>query len=280
MVHCREAVSPNTVAVDRYPRSPRWAPYVAAVVAGFIACWISESAAQAQTTATLSLRTKNQKLRTFGPPGGDPVIVSSSDGGWVRLAPHIATVLAAQGFFVVGLDSKAYLESFTSATTTLSIEDEPADYRVLADFAAHGTARKPILIGVSEGAGLSVLAATDPQTKAAIAGVIAVGLPDLTELGWRWKDSLIYLTHGVPNEPTFRTSAVIGKVAPVPIGVIHSTHDEFFSVADVEKLFAGLQDPKKLWVVNAADHRFSDNLAEFDRRLVEAVAWLKQNAQL
>ncbi len=180
----------------------------------------------------------------------------------MRLAPHVADVLAAKGFFVVGLDVKAYLESFTSATTTLRIEDEPADYRVLADFAAQVTHKKPVLIGVSEGAGLSVLAATDPQTKAAIAGVIGVGLPDLSELGWRWKDSLIYLTHGVPNEPTFRTSAVIGKVAPAPIGVIHSTHDEFFSVAEVQKLFDGLQDPRKLWVVNAADHRFSDNLAE------------------
>ena len=280
MVVYREAVLPNPLAADRHARSPRRGPYVAAAVVALIACWISESAAQAQTTATLSIRTKNQKLRLFGPPGGDPVIVSSSDGGWVRLGPHIASVLAAKGFFVVGLDAKAYLESFTSATTTLSIEDEPADYRVLADFAAHATGRRPILIGVSEGAGLSVLAATDPQTKAAIAGVIGVGLPDLTELGWRWKDSLIYLTHGVPNEPTFRTSAVIGKVAPVPIGVIHSTHDEFFSVADVQKLFDGLQDPKKLWVVKAVDHRFSDNLEEFDRRLVEAVAWLKQNAQL
>ena len=53
---------------------------------------------------------------------------------------------------------------------------------------------KPILIGVSEGAGLSVLAATDAQTKALIGGVIGLGLPDMNELGWRLKDS-IYLCH-------------------------------------------------------------------------------------
>lgn len=39
------------------------------------------------------------------------------------------------------------------------------------------------LIGVSEGAGLSVLAATDPETKALVSGVIGLGLPDLNELG-------------------------------------------------------------------------------------------------
>jgi type IV secretory pathway VirJ component len=28
--------------------------------------------------------------------------VSSGDGGWIHLAPHVAEVLAAKGFFVVG----------------------------------------------------------------------------------------------------------------------------------------------------------------------------------
>ena len=247
--------------------------WTAAAIA-FVGCWTGSTA---QSAATLNIRGKVQTLRTFGSRVGDPIIVSSSDGGWVRLAPHVADVLAANGFFVVGLDVKAYLESFTSATTALRVEDEPADYRVLAEFASQQTHRKPILIGVSEGAGLSVLAAADPQTKAAIAGVVGIGLPDRTELGWRWKDSLIYLTHGVPNEPTFRTPALVADVAPVPIGIIHSTHDEFFSVAEVQKLFEGLKDPKRLWVVNAADHRFSDNLEEFDRRLIEAVGWVKQN---
>jgi hypothetical protein len=38
------------------------------------------------------------------------------------------------------------------------------------------------------------------------------------------------------------------------------------------------RQPKNLWVVNASDHRFSDNLAEFDRRLLEAVAWVGTHA--
>ena len=49
------------------------------------------------------------------------------------------------------------------------------------------------------------------------------------------------MTHGVPNEPTVRTSTLIDKVTPVPLGVIHSTHDEFFSVAEVQMLFERLQ---------------------------------------
>ena len=235
-------------------------------------------AAQAQTIQTITVRGQEQSLRLYGTRGNPPVIVSSGDGGWIHLGPHVAEVLAARGFFVVGFDVRAYLESFTSGRTTLSSQDEPRDYQVLVEFAARGATRKPILVGVSEGAGLSVLAATDPQTKLAIAGVIGLGLPDLNELGWRWRDSLIYVTHGVPKEPTFSTAAIVERVGPTPLGAIHSTTDEFVSLAEVQKVFDRATEPKKLWIVKASDHRFSDNLLEFDRRLLEAIDWITQNA--
>lgn len=233
--------------------------------------------AYAQATETIAIRGHAQSLRLYGTRGGAPVIVSSGDGGWVHLGPHVAEVLAAKGFFVVGFDVKAYLESFTSGNVTLRPDDEPRDYKVLADFAARGTMQKPVLIGVSEGAGLSVLAATDPQTKASIAGVLGLGLPDINELGWRWRDALIYLTHAVPNEPTFKAAAIVNRVAPAPLGAIHSTQDEFVSLSVIQQVFDAASEPKKLWIVKASDHRFSDNLPEFDRRLLEAMAWITQN---
>jgi fermentation-respiration switch protein FrsA (DUF1100 family) len=219
-----------------------------------------------------------QSLRLYGTRGNPPAVVSSGDGGWMHLGPHVAEVLASAGFFVVGFDVKAYLESFTSGNVTLRPEDEPRDYKVLADFAARGATQKPILIGVSEGAGLSVLAATDPETKQSIAGALGLGLPDINELGWRWRDALIYVTHGVPNEPTFSTAAIARRVGPVPLAAIHSTRDEFVPLSEVQKVFDAASEPKKLWVVKASNHRFSDNLQEFDRRLLEAVAWIRQNA--
>jgi fermentation-respiration switch protein FrsA (DUF1100 family) len=232
--------------------------------------------ALSQTRETVTIRGQSQSLRLYGTRGGTPVIVSSGDGGWMHLAPHVAEILAAKGFFVVGFDVKAYLEGFTSGTKTLRPEDEPADYKVLVDFAARGTSKRPVLIGVSEGAGLSVLAASDPRTKAAIAGVIGLGLPDLNELGWRWRDALIYLTHGQPNEPTFSAAATVGRVAPLPLGAIHSTRDEFVPLTEVQQVLEHAQQPKRLWIVKAADHRFSDNVAELDRCLLEALGWIAQ----
>jgi alpha-beta hydrolase superfamily lysophospholipase len=232
----------------------------------------------AQVPQRLAIRGHDQLLHIYGPRAGAPIIVSSGDGGWIHLGPRVAELLAARGFFVVGFDTKAYLTGFTGEAETLRIADEPADFRTLAAFASAATGRKPILIGVSEGAGLSVLAANDPLTKAAIDGVIGLGLPERNELAWRWKDSLTYLTHRVPNEPTFSATAVVADVAPLPLALVQSTHDDFVPVADARRIFAHASAPKQLWLVEAADHRFSDNLPVFEARLLEAIEWVRRNA--
>jgi fermentation-respiration switch protein FrsA (DUF1100 family) len=189
----------------------------------------------------------------------------------------VAETLAAHGYFVIGFNVKAYLESFTTDGHTLAAEDVPRDYRTLVDYATRGSPAAPMLIGVSEGAGLSVLAAADPEMRRRVAGVVALGLPDRNELGWRWQDSLIYVTHRVPNEPTFSASTVVSRLTPVPLAAIHSTNDEFVPEAEVRRIMAQASEPKRLWMVTASDHRFSGNVPEFDRRLLESIEWVKQH---
>lgn len=261
----------------------------AASAVGSVRCWLLSAAviaalvaptdrSLAQTRQDVAIRGHQQSLYIYGSPQGPPVIVSSGDGGWIHLGPHVAEFLATRGFFVIGFDVKSYLASFTSQRSTLRPEEERADYRILTEVARTATGRKPILIGVSEGAGLSVLAATDPDTKAELTGVIGLGLPDINELAWRWKDSLIYLTHRAPNEPGFSAAAIVDRVAPLPLAAIHSTHDEFVGIDDVERVMNAAHEPKRLWIVNASNHRFSDNLDEFDRQLLEAIAWVHSHA--
>jgi type IV secretory pathway VirJ component len=235
------------------------------------------AAAHAQTTDTLRIRDHQLTVHLYGMRGDPPVIVSSGDGGWLHLGPQVATLLASRGYFVVGLDVKAYLESFTSGSSTLRMQDVPGDYREVIAYAGRDSRAKPLLVGVSEGAGLSVLAASDTTTKPLVGGVVALGLPDVNELGWRWKDALIYVTHGVPKEPTFNTRDVVAAVAPLPLAAIHSTNDEFVPVDQARELLARAGQPSNLWVVRARDHRFSDNRLELEERLTEAFAWIAQH---
>ena len=231
-------------------------------------------AARGQGVQTLDIRGHAQVLHVYGSRGGPPVIVASGDGGWIHLAPHVAETLAAKGFYVIGFDVKAYLEAFTSDRGTLQPDDVTRDFKMLVDVAARGSTRRPVLVGVSEGAGLSVLAVTDARTNAAVDGVVALGLPNVNELGWRWKDSVIYVTHATPHEPTFSTAAVVSRVSPAPLAMIQSTHDEFVPATDTDRILDAAREPKRLWNVAAMDHRFSGNVAEFDRRLLDAMDWV------
>ncbi|HEY6613932.1 MAG TPA: alpha/beta fold hydrolase [Vicinamibacterales bacterium] len=150
-----------------------------------LGCWPLSRAelASAQRTDLVPVRGHVQSVHLYGVTNARPVIVSSGDGGWVHLGPHVARLLAAHGCFVVGFDVKAYLTSFTTPTTTLHAADEPSDLKTISDYANQYSPSKPILIGISEGAGLSVLAASDSITQRSIAGVIGIGLPDRNELG-------------------------------------------------------------------------------------------------
>jgi fermentation-respiration switch protein FrsA (DUF1100 family) len=226
------------------------------------------------------LRGRTQSLHVYGNRGGNPVIVSSGDGGWIHLAPHVAELLASCGYFVVGFDSRSYLTSFTTADKTLQPDAVVADYDSLIQFAARNAPRRPLLIGVSEGAGLSVLAATGTRAKDTVDGVIALGLGNLNELGWRWSDTVVYLTHKVPHEPTFSSLTLIPHIAPLPFAAIHSTHDEFVPTADIERIVHAASGPAKLWVISALNHRFSGNVGEFDRRLIEAIEWVDDQQQV
>ena len=155
----------------------------------------------AESLSSITLRGNDQQLYLYGSRGGVPVILSSGDLGWAGLVTHVAEFLSNQGYFIVGFNSRAYLSSFTTKTSALKPQDVPRDYKALIDFGARDGSSKPILAGVSEGAGLSVLAATDPQVRASVLGVLGLGLPDQNELGWKWQDFIIWITKKHPTNP-------------------------------------------------------------------------------
>lgn len=229
-------------------------------------------------TESFTLRGQTVDLHVYGHRGNPPVVLASGDGGWIHLAPECAVLLADKGYFVVGLDTRQYLSRFTTRAATLQPADVASDFKSLVDYAATGATRKPVLAGISEGAGLAVLAAADPAVKPAVLGVVGLGLPDQTELGWHLRDSLIYVTHKAPREPGFSSAEVVARLAPLPLAQLHSTHDEYVPLEQAQRVYDRASAPKRLWVIDASDHRFSNRAAEFSTRLLEAMDWVAGSA--
>jgi dienelactone hydrolase len=253
-----------------------WGRVVAAGV--LVVAGAGTSCAATARTEKLALRGQEQTLHLYGTPGPRAAIVTSGDGGWLGLGPDVAEHLAGDGFFVVGFDAKAYLSGFTHGDRTLAATDVPGDFGALLDYAARATGQgRPVLVGVSEGAGLSVLAATDPAMQRRITGIVAIGLPDLNELGWRFRDSIIYISKQTPNEPLFSVREIVGRVSPVPIAIFQATQDEFVPPAVTQSIVAAAREPRRLWTIEAGNHRFADARPELWRRLEEALAWIAEN---
>ncbi len=245
----------------------------------FVLLHLTAAPLRAEPTATVTVRGKDQKVHLYGPREGPPVVVASGDGGWIHLGVDVAEFLGGRGWSVLGVDSKAYLSSFTEAKGTLAPADVPGDLQAFIDYARRGRPERVLLAGVSEGAGLAVLAASAPGVQASITGVLALGLPNINELGWRFKDNLIYLTHKTPKEPTFAAADYVPRLGSVPLAAVHSTHDEFVPLDEVKTLMALPGGPKKLWIVEARNHRFSDNAAELHERLLEAIEWIRNGGR-
>lgn len=245
----------------------------------FAALLLIANSAIAQNKKAINFRGKDQELNLYGSPANPPVILSSGDLGWAGLVVHVAELLSSHGYYVIGLNSKSYLASFTAKGSTLKPADVPGDFRTLMAFIGKSVSAKPILAGISEGAGLSVLAATDPNVQRRIQGILALGLPDQNELGWKWQDFTIWITKKTPDEPSFMVEDIIGRVSPVPLAEIHSTHDEFLPLADARAMFLKAGEPKKMWVIESSNHRFSENRPVLDRRIFEAIEWIKVSAK-
>ncbi len=240
---------------------------------------VGRAVARGPRKVNLALRGVKQTLYFYDPQPGkaDPpvALVASGDGGWHLFITEIAEYLAQKGYPVVGLDAKEYLESL-SKSKALEPEQVTSDFAVLIRFAeGQSQAKSAVLVGWSEGAGLAVLGGLDPSVRPGLAGVVAIGLPELNELAWRWSDSVIYLTHKVPNEPTFNSKDYVGKLAPLPLAMIQSTHDDFVPIATAREIFGRAQEPKQFVQIDARSHGFDDQREVFWQALDRALAWFK-----
>jgi alpha-beta hydrolase superfamily lysophospholipase len=206
--------------------------------------------------------------------------MGSGDLGWVGLAVKMSDFLVQQNYVVVGFNVREYLSSFTAGSQHVSIADVRGDYRAMSELLARrGLLQRPVLLsGVSEGAALAVAAAGDPGNHPWIDGVVTMGLPATAELAWRWTDMTSLITRRDAGEPSFAPSGHLGAIAPIPLAMIQSATDEYSTDADRAALLNAAKPPKKMIMIGAANHRFTDKLPELRTELLGAIAWITATA--
>ena len=257
----------------------RFLVWVSVLLIALIAA--SPSRVSAAEKLNVSVRGRTLTMAIYRPsarPAGT-VLMGSGDVGWVGLAVSLAEELATQGYLVAGLNTRQYLSSFTSAKSHLQPADLQTDFRTIRDaLAIQGLLIHPVILsGMSEGAALSVLAASDAANHGWIDGVITMGLPPTAELAWRWTDITAWISRRDADEPSFSPGDVIGGVAPVPLWMIQSRKDEYVSREAYERLFARAGEPKQLTIIDASNHRFTDKRAELSSAYASGLTWISKH---
>lgn len=227
----------------------------------------------------VTIRGQSQKVY-FYPRGSETthprILFAPGDRGCEGFAVTIAQRLSQAGYDTYCLDTRRYLQSFTGhgGLTTAEIA---SDFRQLARWIEPDREARLLLIGWSEGAGLDLAAADDKANQALFWGLIAIGVPETNILAWHWEDIAASLTKRVPNEPTCKSSQLIGLVSPLPLFVIASTSNEYVTPEATRELYGLARQPKQLVVVSARDHKYSGNTDGFFRALEEGLHWVIRN---
>jgi dienelactone hydrolase len=182
--------------------------------------------------------------------------------------------MASWGYDVYGLDTKTYLDGF-SKHGQLTESDVARDLCTIAKWATSGSGARVSVVGWSEGAGLGVLAAAAGDSKKTLAGLVTFGLANENVIAWHWSDNLeSFVTK--PHEPTFNATAYMPRLAPLPLAMIQSSHDQYVGVDEARQLFAEAREPKRFDLVQADNHRFDGNHKEFFQKLHEGLQWIDQ----
>jgi dienelactone hydrolase len=195
------------------------------------------------------------------------VLFTSGDGGWSPFCADIAAHIAASGITVVGIDIKSYLVNFASPQKPVSAEDLTRDYDAIARLSLarpgiDGNAPL-VLAGWSLGAGYSVIVATQPEFSLPVNRVVAISLPMYGELAWKPSDSIIYVTHGTPNEKVFDVHQYLKKLKQTPIVFLNATSDKNAPFREAQSLYEATPSAKRLYGVKASGHHFEGGEKEF-----------------
>ena len=241
-----------------------------------------------ERSAVAMLHGKALDLHLSAPQGGPTadalVLYASGDGGWFGAAVDMFHRIGGAGYYTVGFSAKAFLKIDRQPDTPMNPEQLAAEYEQILDTARRelrlqsGTA--VVLTGWSRGAAFAVLAASAQGAPRGVRGVLAIGLSEGEDLEINGPadesdEGAATETHDYwPFEPY-----ALMALLPFRCAVIQATRDNYLAAARARTLFGSDTGKRRLYAVDARNHRFSGGKDAFDRALLDALEWISSGVR-
>jgi len=201
------------------------------------------------------------------------LVFGTGDGGWRSADRQLFEALLRWGYPVAGFDARDYLAHLDAAAEPATPDHVARDYeRLIA--AGRERLRLPpdapvVLLGFSRGAGLAIAAATRPELRGRLLGVVAVGLGEVEE-NVRRRERGSSAAEGRVLEPFIELS----RFGATPVAVIQSTRDRYLAASEARKLFGPDSARRRLIPVESRGHTFGGAREELLRRVAESLDWI------
>jgi len=188
------------------------------------------------------------------PGGGQMVLLISGEGGWRHIDVLLAGDLAAAGCWVGGIDVTKYFWEPQDDRQALA-----ADMRAFAAALARAAGRKEgsdlVLAGFSFGADLAPWVAGAKGQEGWLRGLIMIAPDETGSLQFR----VLEILGLQPKEHIFSVADALASAGGIPAALIHGQKDDGSAAPT---LAATAREPKKIFLVDGADHHFSGKEAQ------------------
>jgi len=241
-----------------------------------------------ERSAVVILHGKALDLHLSAPQGGPTanalVLYASGDGGWFGAAVDMFHRIGGAGYYTVGFSAKAFLKIDRQPDTPMNPEQLAAEYEQILDTARRELRLQPgtnvVLTGWSRGAAFAVLAASAQGAPRGIRGVLAIGLSEGEDLAIDGPadESDEGTAAETRNHWPFEPYALMALL-PFRCAVIQATRDNYLAAARARTLFGSDTEKRRLYAIDARNHRFSGGKDAFDRALLDALEWISSGVR-
>ncbi len=208
------------------------------------------------------------------------LLYATGDGGWRGKDREVFDELASLGYPVAGFSARTYLKNLGYVADTTTPARLARDYARLIQFSRRALELSDVtpvvLVGVSRGAGLEVVAAGQRLLRGTVAGVVAISLTKEEEYVRHYR---IRPGRTPPDMPTrelveIRTYEYLPRLT-VPVSVIQSTRDGYLPAAEARELFGPDTRDRRLTAIDAWDHSFSGAREELYQQIALSLNWIR-----
>jgi dienelactone hydrolase len=212
-------------------------------------------------------------------PGMPVLLYATGDGGWRPADRQLFRALAEWGYPVAGFAAPGYLRHFRNVPGVVTPAHVAEDYLRLFRAARERLDLPPetplVLMGFSRGAGLAIVAATRPEIRTHLAGVVVVALLDVEEnVHGRLRGA------NAGRDPVFfEPFAELPSIGATRVAVIQSTRDHYLPAAAARRLFGPDSEDRRFISVEARGHTFGGAREELLRQVRESLAWITEHPQ-